>query len=621
MEFNEEQQKAVQQIQGQLILVACPGSGKTTTLLARIHHMVETGISPGSILMVTFTKAAAEEMKKRYTVNYPEDGPVTFCTIHSYCLAVLKKFRNFSGECVVDATDVKQFFYGQLLRNKQIADKESYIQALMLDIAVLKNSQCDLRDFSPKCGEKDMFRKLYLAYEDWKNDNEKIDFDDMLLEAYHVMQTDPVCLEWLKEKFQYIQIDEFQDTNYLQRDILYLLAGDEGNIAVVGDDDQSIYGFRGAKPEIMLNFSEKYPNAVKLSLSTNYRSDSDIIKYAGNLILHNKKRFDKDFLVSHKEKGSVTNYAYPGIDEEHVDLMKKLRSDNSKGIDLSQIAVLYRTNQEAVQVSDCLMKENIPFQSTENIPDKYDHWIFRDILSYHKLSIGTGQKIDLSRILNHPNRYLYDRKYMQTDGSMEQMLQAAMSIPMEPWKRNQAMDKIESMFYLIKHMNDSPEESMKLLGSFGGYLNFLKDYAKFRNMDISELTTYWDSYMKDAHEYDTWEKWLAYIEQHKLILKQQLKRKQGVTLSTLHRSKGLEWDKVYIINCNDGTIPSKKAESPDEIEEERRLFYVGCTRARHELVLMNYSKSQSTVSPFIAEMNRSPKKEIPLDVSLKKSPA
>ena len=210
---------------------------------------------------------------------------------------------------------------------------------------------------------------------------------------------------------------------------------------------------------------------------------------------------------------------------------------------------------------------------------------------------------------------------MQTDGSMEQMLQAAMSIPMEPWKRNQAMDKIESMFYLIKHMNDSPEESMKLLGSFGGYLNFLKDYAKFRNMDISELTTYWDSYMKDAHEYDTWEKCLAYIEQHKLILKQQLKRKQGVTLSTLHRSKGLEWDKVYIINCNDGTIPSKKAESPDEIEEERRLFYVGCTRARHELVLMNYSKSQSTVSPFIAEMNRSPKKEIPLDVSLKKSPA
>ena len=597
------------------LVVAAPGSGKTTTLLARIHRMIEIGIDPNTILMVTFTKAAADEMKKRFAKQYG-DSPVTFCTIHSFCLAVLRKFCNMSKDCIVDPGEVRQFFYEQLFRHKEIADKERYLKDLLLDISRLKNSQCDLRYFKPNCGDKELFSKLYGAYEDWKTLNEQLDFDDILLEAFHVMSTDPNCLEWLKNRYRYLQIDEYQDTNFLQRDILYLLAGDNGNIAVVGDDDQSIYGFRGATPEIMLDFPKTYPNAVQIDLSTNYRSDTDIIKYAGNLIQHNKKRFSKEFLTSHSEKGQVLNLTSPDKDAEIKKLLEMIKTDRKNGLDLSNIAILYRTNQEAIEVSDSFMKEKIPFQSTEPIKDKYDHWIFRDILSYYRLSIGTAQRYDLSRIINHPNRYLYDPKYLKTDGSKKQMMRVAYSLAMEPWKRNQTFSDIEDMFYLIEKMKEKPIVALKFLGSFGRYPSFLKDYAKYREMDPSELTSYWDSYIKDAEQFETWEEWLAYIEQHKQILKAQLKKKEGVMLSTLHRSKGLEWDKVYIINCVDGTIPFKKAETKEQIEEERRLFYVGCTRAKHDLVLLNY-KNGSGISPFIAEMNR-PKKDIPLDVSFRK---
>lgn len=400
--FNEEQQKAIETIKGQLILVACPGSGKTTTLLGRIHEMIQQGVPAENILMVTFTTAAAGEMKQRFWKKYAEDGMVTFCTIHSFCLATLKKFAHFDAECVLATGDIYEFFFQQLVRHKEIVDKVEYIKALLLDIAVCKNSMCPLAQFEPNCGEKELFDELFKAYENWKDALGKIDYDDMLLKAYELMKNDKTCLEWLQERYQYIQIDEFQDTNYLQRDILYLLAGENGNIAVVGDDDQSIYGFRGAKPEIMLKFAEHYPNAVSLHLSTNYRSDRKIIECASNLIHHNKERFDKEFLASHEEEGIVHHQTYNDIDAEQRGLVKMILEKKMSMEEYRNTSILYRTNKEAVQVSDLLITEKIPFWCTEPIQDKYDHWIYRDILSYHKLGNGIGNKMDLNRILNHP---------------------------------------------------------------------------------------------------------------------------------------------------------------------------------------------------------------------------
>ena len=436
--FNEEQQKAIETIKGQLILVACPGSGKTTTLLGRIHEMIQQGVPAENILMVTFTTAAAGEMKQRFWKKYAEDGMVTFCTIHSFCLATLKKFAHFDAECVLATGDIYEFFFQQLVRHKEIVDKVEYIKALLLDIAVCKNSMCPLAQFEPNCGEKELFDELFKAYENWKDALGKIDYDDMLLKAYELMKNDKTCLEWLQERYQYIQIDEFQDTNYLQRDILYLLAGENGNIAVVGDDDQSIYGFRGAKPEIMLKFAEHYPNAVSLHLSTNYRSDRKIIECASNLIHHNKERFDKEFLASHEEEGIVHHQTYNDIDAEQRGLVKMILEKKMSMEEYRNTSILYRTNKEAVQVSDLLITEKIPFWCTEPIQDKYDHWIYRDILSYHKLGNGIGNKMDLNRILNHPQRFLFDSRFFKTDGSLKQLMHVAATLPDGKWKRSKA---------------------------------------------------------------------------------------------------------------------------------------------------------------------------------------
>ena len=182
--FNEEQQKAIETIKGQLILVACPGSGKTTTLLGRIHEMIQQGVPAENILMVTFTTAAAGEMKQRFWKKYAEDGMVTFCTIHSFCLATLKKFAHFDAECVLATGDIYEFFFQQLVRHNEIVDKVEYIKALLLDIAVCKNSMCPLAQFEPNCGEKELFDELFKAYENWKDALGKIDYDDMLLKAY-----------------------------------------------------------------------------------------------------------------------------------------------------------------------------------------------------------------------------------------------------------------------------------------------------------------------------------------------------------------------------------------------------------------------------------------------------
>lgn len=471
--FNEEQQKAIETIKGQLILVACPGSGKTTTLLGRIHEMIQQGVPAENILMVTFTTAAAGEMKQRFWKKYAEDGMVTFCTIHSFCLATLKKFAHFDAECVLATGDIYEFFFQQLVRHKEIVDKVEYIKALLLDIAVCKNSMCPLAQFEPNCGEKELFDELFKAYENWKDALGKIDYDDMLLKAYELMKNDKTCLEWLQERYQYIQIDEFQDTNYLQRDILYLLAGENGNIAVVGDDDQSIYGFRGAKPEIMLKFAEHYPNAVSLHLSMNYRSDRKIIECASNLIHHNKERFDKEFLASHEEEGIVHHQTYNDIDAEQRGLVKMILEKKMSMDEYRNTSILYRTNKEAVQVSDLLITEKIPFWCTEPIQDKYDHWIYRDILSYHKLGNGIGNKMDLNRILNHPQRFLFDSRFFKTDGSLKQLMHVAATLPDGKWKRSKAMDSVEDMFYLFKKLEDkNPVDTLKILESFGRYKYF-----------------------------------------------------------------------------------------------------------------------------------------------------
>ena len=344
MKKNLAQEEVIDNIYGQMIVIACPGSGKTTTLLRRIHHMVEDEfINPSEILMITFTNAAASEMKTRYEKNYGENPGITFCTIHALCLKFLEMFDGFNRNNLL--TNQIDFFEEEVNQLSDIDDKSKFIVELFTDISVVKNNSINPYNYKPKCCEDvKLFAELYEKYESKKKEEELFDFDDLLIRTYELINEEKDTLDWLRDTYGYIHVDEYQDTNFIQRDIIYAIAGENGNLTVVGDDDQSIYAFRGAKPEIMLSFKNKYPDAIEVYMDTNYRSDKEVIKYAKELIEHNKTRFKKDIKASSEQDGTVVYKTFDGKKNEIDGIVNEIKGLIDSGENPSNIAILYRTN-------------------------------------------------------------------------------------------------------------------------------------------------------------------------------------------------------------------------------------------------------------------------------------
>lgn len=603
---NKAQEEAIHTVNKQVLVIACPGSGKTTTLLRRIHYMVtEAGISAAQILMITFTKAAADEMNKRYVSMYGDNPGVTFATIHSLCFSIVKKYgkKNVS---VLSDIEIYNYFNYRVKYLDQINDKDNFVADVILDISVMKNNMISLSDYEPACTDnKELFASLYTGYEKYKEKESKVDFDDMLVMAKDILDNEPEVLLYLKNRYSYIQVDEYQDTNYIQRDIIYKLAGKEGNLAVVGDDDQSIYMFRGARPEIMLNFSKDYPECKVIHMSTNYRSLKEIIKTADHVVKHNSQRFAKDFYGARQEKGKVFFRNYLNNTSQLGGVLHKVRELLDQGVKPEQIAILYRTNKESMPFAEYFMREKIPFQCNERLKSKYHHWIFQDIQAYWKLSRGKKDKISFQRILNHPNRYFYGKAFHSVDPNLSSLKQAVWEQKGGVhWQLQKGLENAETLFQHFKILNtfSKPEVFMNYLYKATGYNDYLKEYAKLRKLDVKELTVVWNNLLDEAKLYGSWDAWGRYIVAYNRQLQQANKSKDGITLSTMHRAKGLEWDYVFIINCVDGTIPHSNAMTPEEIEEERRLFYVAMTRTKDFLYLSAYKEDGKDISsPFIEE--------------------
>ena len=603
---NKAQEEAIHTVNKQVLVIACPGSGKTTTLLRRIHYMVtEAGISAAQILMITFTKAAADEMNKRYVSMYGDNPGVTFATIHSLCFSIVKKYgkKNVS---VLSDIEIYNYFNYRVKYLDQINDKDNFVADVILDISVMKNNMISLSDYEPACTDnKELFASLYTGYEKYKEKESKVDFDDMLVMAKDILDNEPEVLLYLKNRYSYIQVDEYQDTNYIQRDIIYKLAGKEGNLAVVGDDDQSIYMFRGARPEIMLNFSKDYPECKVIHMSTNYRSLKEIIKTADHVVKHNSQRFAKDFYGAREEKGKVFFRNYLNNTSQLGGVLHKVRELLEQGVKPEQIAILYRTNKESMPFAEYFMREKIPFQCNERLKSKYHHWIFQDIQAYWKLSRGKKDKISFQRILNHPNRYFYGKAFHSVDPNLSSLKQAVWEQKGGVhWQLQKGLENAETLFQHFKILNtfSKPEVFMNYLYKATGYNDYLKEYAKLRKLDVKELTVVWNNLLDEAKLYGSWDAWGRYIVAYNRQLQQANKSKDGITLSTMHRAKGLEWDYVFIINCVDGTIPHSNPMTPEEIEEERRLFYVAMTRAKDFLYLSAYKEDGKDISsPFIEE--------------------
>ncbi len=612
MQKNMAQEEAIQAVYGQILLVSCPGSGKTTTMLRRIRHMISQGIDPSSILMVTFTEAAAKEMRKRFAKSYG-DAPVNFCTIHSLCVRIMYS-AGMDGFHIMDASETDA-----ALRAAAAAIKKYFedFKNIKNDISLFKNTG-NLKGRSELSLTEMEFRTFTKAYENYKDAAGGMDFDDLLIHGKRILKEKPNVLHMFQKKFRFLICDEYQDTNPIQKEILYLLAGKNGNLCVVGDDDQSIYGFRGAVPSIMLSFSKDFPGCKVIHMSTNYRSVPGIIQPASTLIGYNKNRFPKDIVASRENsarKAVIYDTAYDRDEEmEHLaEAVKQAAASYGSKSGFARCAVLARTNAQLEQAAGAFSDKGIPFSSRDVVKDIYEHWSFTDLCAYLRLADGEGSMADFLRIANRPKRYLSQRLFSGLPYDKEKIMQAV-------WRtgKDYAINSMLDYFSRMKQLSTLPfKDRIPFILKQVRYSEFLKEYADQSGVSDVAMDARCGTFVKDAAACGTLNQWTGYARKHVREFHNMIKahREDGVVLATMHRSKGLEWDHVFVIDCCRGVVPYERKGTVCDIEEERRLFYVACTRARETLHIMNYEakkiqkSTETKVMPsrFIEEMQSSGK--------------
>ena len=587
MKRNPSQQRAIAHLSGPMMVLAGPGSGKTSVIVERTAYMTkEGGISPANILVVTFSRAAAKEMKERF-LNFTgqEYTPITFGTFHGVFYGILKQAYGFTAANIL-AEEEKMAILRELAMNYggDLAEEGDFPEEVAKEISVVKGNRISLEYYYSSCCPDEVFRQIYREYIKICQARRKLDFDDMILYCYELFDKRKDILAAWQKKFQYILVDEFQDINQLQYDIVKLLAKPQDNLFIVGDDDQSIYHFRGARPEIMLNFTKDYPAAETVTLDVNYRCSQKILSSAMQVIGTNKKRFQKHLQTPNPEGSPVKLREFENPREEYLEVVSELRERMERGDKLEDTAILLRTNQEAEGLVGALMERQVPFNMKEKLPNLFHHWICRNILAYLRFASGDESRKNFVEFMNRPNRYISrDAVSLSPVISFEQLKDFYKD---KDWMCDR-LTTLETHLRILKGL--SPFAAINFIRKGMGYEEYLREYAEYRKIKPEELSEILDRLTDSTKGMDSLKEWEDYIEDYTGKLEEQAKKqeqeREGVLISTLHGVKGLEYDKVYILNVNEGSMPYKKAVLEPAIEEERRLFYVGMTRARKELDL------------------------------------
>ena len=608
MGFHEAQIRAISHHNGPMLVLAGPGSGKTTVITHRVQKLIcEYGISPSNILVITFTRAAAREMEERFGQLTKDQatmsGRVAFGTFHSIFFKILKFAYRYDASHIVREEQRIQYIRELIEKYKiETEDETDLIASLLSEISMVKGDMLDLAHYYAKSCSQDIFRGIFQGYEERLKKEGLLDFDDMLVMCYELFQQRPDILAAWQKKYTYILIDEFQDINCLQYQIGRMLACPENNLFIVGDDDQSIYRFRGAKPEIMLGFEKDYPDAKRVLLGINYRSTRQIVEAAEKVIVQNQMRFEKKIYAAKGDGKPVITRRFSDPQSEAEEIVRELRAYHDGGFSWSEMAVLTRTNQGPRLIIEKLMEYDVPFYTRDTLPNLYEHWISRDILTYIKIAAGSRKRSDFLQIINRPKRYIsrdaLESKEIQWESLKRFYIDKAWMI-----------DRIEQWEYDMKVLAKlAPAAAVNYIRKAIGYDEYLKEHAKYRQMKPEELYETADMLQESAAGYKTIESWFAHMQQYAEELLKQTRdkneKKEGVCLATMHSSKGLEYQIVFIPDANDGTIPHQRAILDADVEEERRLFYVAMTRAKERLhiyyVKERYHKP-ADVSPFVEE--------------------
>ena len=614
MKLNRGQDEAIKHGNGPCMVRAPPGSGKTLIVTERTRYLIEeSGVRPDQILVITFTRYAAREMKERFErLTAGKNYPVTFGTFHSIFYGILKcaygigannlmseKESSVLLQEVLDQTNIES--------TPEVEDEEELVRELLREVGMVKNGLYHLKDFHSKYLTQDEFAEVFRSYEHQKKELKKFDFDDMLVQCYALFRKKPEILQGWQKRFQYILIDEFQDINRVQYEVIRMLAAPRYNLFVVGDDDQSIYGFRGAKPELMLYMKQEFPSLRTISLTVNYRSTEFITGAAARVILHNDTRFYKR-VQSFRGRGQNVHVQEVLDEQEEAQYVtEEIQKKLDQGIKPGEIAVLFRAAVQARMISEILSEHRIPFEMRDYVTNFYRHFIVKDMMAYLQLAAGKRDRSLFLTICNRPLRYLARNSMENRQVNFEDLRKFYCD---KDWMLD-IIDQFDVDVRMMKNM--APYAAIQYIRKKIGYDDFLKEYAEKHQISWKQLMDVMAELEERSKNFKSYDEWEIHIAKYTQELEEQQakarkikgERENKVQLMTIHSAKGLEFEDVFVIHANEGEIPHQKAEKKDEIEEERRLFYVALTRAKNNLCISYITqKNGNSIKPsrFVEEL-------------------
>lgn len=607
MEFNDSQINAIRHGDGPMLLLAGPGSGKTTVLTHRIRYMIEKhGVKADSILVITFTKAAAAEMKNRFQKLCPAIKGVTFGTFHSVFFWILRNAYNYSAADIMTEAEKYAVIRDSIERHGFKYDsQEDFARNVVNEIGCVKSDRLDVSGYDSTTMKPGDFRIVYGEYENFLRNRGKIDFDDMLVFTYELLSQRPDILRMWQNKFRYILVDEFQDINGIQYDTVKLMAGGDRNLFVVGDDDQSIYGFRGAAPSIMKRFPEDFPGTVVEYLNVNYRCSYDIVECSRRIISNNTQRYDKKLQSAFGAGKSdrVHIVKVESVTEQNRRIVDRIRELNSSGIPFSDMAVIYRTNTEPRALTSRLSESGIPFSMRDSIPNIFTHFLAENVFDYIKMARGARDRRTVLRIINKPNRYISRDAF----DSPEVDLEALRQYYKDKYRIVNNINVLENDLDRISRL--APYAAVNYIRKAVGLDAYVQEYAEYRGVSPDDYMDILEEIQESARDFLSIDGWFEYIEEYSRELKEKNRsgdlQADSVTLTTMHAAKGLEYSYVFIMDAVEDVTPHKKSIKDNNVEEERRLFYVAVTRAKYGLYVYVPQKMygrRSTTSRFVQEM-------------------
>lgn len=601
IELNPQQQRAAETVDGAVLLLAVPGSGKTTVLIARLANMLQNhGIKPHKILTITFSRRSAADMQERYARYFGAEGAPRFSTIHSFCYGVVKhistQYHRPLPRMLPDPSDTVRRLYCEL-EGARFLERDR-LDDLVNRIGFCKNRLADDRQIEGIEVEGCDFPRLYHAYESYKKENHLMDYDDMLVFTYDMFRKNPSFLAQYHAVYSHINVDEAQDTSLVQHRIIQQLAQKSGNLFLVGDEDQSIYGFRGAFPDALLRFEEDHPDALVLKMERNYRSTGEIVKAANRLIRQNTARIDKQMTAGEESGVPVRVEPVRLPSEQYPKLAEWLAGGTGSA------AVLYRYNESAIPLVDALSAAGIKFCLKDTREAFFQTVHVRDMTAFLKLAVDPTDFDSFAQIYNKTcayfNRSVLDfvsRTHPQGADVFETLKRCPAA---EPGKTASLRSQLERLRGL------PPVTALNLLGELTTRSYFESDTA-FQRLTLLKSI---------AARQKTVEELLNRLEELQGIVRETPGSGEAVTLSTIHSSKGLEYDRVLLVDLIDGQFPSKAAverleqkEDRTAYEEEVRLCYVAATRARRELCLLGFEEGNRTCRPsrFVRLLTADPK--------------